>query len=56
MNKENLIEKGYIEIDNNTYEKLDKETGMKARLIFNSHANIQDNKKIEDRIINIIVS
>ena len=56
MNEKYLIEKGYIKTDNNIYEKLDEETGMVARLVFNSTGTIEDNKKIEDRIVNIIAS
>ena len=56
MNDKNLIENGYVRVNDNTYEKLDKESGMKARLVFNSSSDAENNRKIEDRIINIIAS
>lgn len=56
MNNKNLFKKGYSKVSNNTYEKIDEETGMTARLIFNDQATEEDNLIIEKRIISILAN
>ncbi len=51
MNKKFLIDRGYNQINNNTYKKVDKKTGMTVELVFSDKSN---NVEIEDNIINIL--
>lgn len=54
MTEEFLFSKGYKKVNHNTYEKLDEETGMMVELEFNPNGNIEQNKEIENDIINIL--
>lgn len=49
--EEYLFSVGYKKTSDNTYDKIDKKTGMKVRLRFNPNGSIEQNRKIEQEII-----
>lgn len=53
MTEDFLFNEGYKKTKNNTYEKIDEETGMTIELEF-SNGDSSINEKIENNIIDIL--
>ena len=51
---EQLLNDGYINIDDHTYKKRDEKSGMYVELKFNKETNQKDNIKIENNILKIL--
>lgn len=51
MTEEYLFSVGYEKVNNNTYEKIDEETGMKVELTFDETVSQEDGDKIDQNII-----
>lgn len=53
MKEEYLFEKGYKKTNENTYEKVD-DKGFVVELVFNSNTTIDESKKIQEEVIQIL--
>ena len=51
---EQLLNDGYINIDDYTYKKKDEESGMYVELEFNKETDQNNNIKIENNILKIL--
>lgn len=53
MKESYLFQCGYEKSSENTYEKIDKKSGMRAVLVFNKNGTTEQNRIIDQQIIEI---